>query len=89
MELIIKNFEKLSSDIQEDIQDFVAGYTSEFIVCDQTKAVADWRKGFHAKQGFLPDHIDLDKVLKLIETGEIDDQDLVTDLNQKTLEAFK
>lgn len=89
MELIIKNFEKLSQEIQEDIQDMIAGYTPEFIVCDQIKAVADWRKKFNEKQGFLPDHIDIEKILEMIQTGEINDQDLVVDPNQKTLEAFK
>lgn len=89
MELIIKNFDKLSVETQQDIQDFIAGHTPEFMICDQIKAVSKWRQKFNDKQGFLPDHIDIEKILEMIQTGEINDQDLVVDPNQKTLEAFK
>jgi len=37
MELKINNFEKLTKQQQEDLQDFIAGYTSDFEIIEEDK----------------------------------------------------
>lgn len=34
MDLIIKNFDKFNEETQQDIQDFIAGHTPEFILVE-------------------------------------------------------
>ena len=86
--MIIKDFHKLSIDKQETIQDVIAGEPITLVFSDQMKALKKWVNGFKEKQGFPPDFVDLDKIVKLIETGDIDDQDLVVEPSQTTLEKF-
>lgn len=37
MDLIIKNFDKFSKEVQQEIQDFIAGHTPEFILIEDKK----------------------------------------------------
>lgn len=85
MDLIIKNFDKFSKEAQEDIQDFIAGHTPEFILVDQLGELRKWARAISEKEDFKPTHIDLEKVLDLLERGEIRDPSLTLDPKQKTL----
>lgn len=88
MELIIKNFDMLSKWKQEKIQDIIAGQCDVDLV-DQMSILCKWKHLFKEKHGLEPVQIDLENVIKLIETGRIDDQDLSIDLNQTTLDKFR
>lgn len=90
MELIIKNFDKLEKKEQDYLKYYISTLTNDFILVDQLGSLKKWVRAIKEKEDLEPTHIDLDKILDLLEKGEIEDPSLILDPKQKTLtEVFK
>ena len=73
MDLIIKNFDKLSLESQETLQDLISGETTNFILCDQLGALNKWRKDYLDNFDIDLKNIGFSKVEILIKRGVVVD----------------